>query len=1229
MSPELQPEPWLVYIDKSNNDDDTKAFYKLPNGGGGGHVVAGNIPVTMRNKIFWSCSHDWFVIMHTPESDCTLVNPRTMETFSLPNLTAVTDVIACAVLRSNLISSGVFVVLMTCDDRQSKKVNFVFCKLGDESWTEQDDVQGARCICQDYYPDVENLPKFAAMGSFGGELYVLSCCCKTECIKRAFFPKQSLVQCSPTELMIVEVYANEYREDIGVFDNNCRAVELYKVNLQDRVWTRLETLPQDSAVFIGSHPSNILLCNGGGESNVYFMQPDDRYLYAYDVRERSITVSLPSPDVKHDVLQAVWMPPLCSLSSSVVDVGDDDVEMHQSDTIVVSEDRWCNIPIHLLVYIQSLLFGADRCCFRRVCRTWQLAFSGEATSTNKMGSHGFPMLIHIGNNEVGIFDPITNSGSTFSAPELIGGVIRCSKNGWLLVTQGSCGGNIFFYNPFTKERIDLPNLGSYDFEGITFTLPPTSSQCMIFGYSISSPVVKIKYLHRGRPAWQTREVGIDTIGSYESYSNPFFQGGKFYVTQKARNYDSTSKPCSSMKTTNVVDCDGRLLLVSTGHLGRFVRVSEFDEDTKVWKKLDNLEDEILFVSSGGSCGVSCKGAEISGLGNKVFLDRFNGEDGVFYSLATNRTDRSIEGDLFIVSKAKDVRGTPGGGAVVGIVSHCCKNIFKLHIDVSIGSVGLLDLNLRKPDRYQEGIKNALFHKLSLVQFSPTELMIVEIYSSVYSEDKGVFDNDCRGVELYTVDLQHKVWTRLQTLPRHSTVFVGTHGNNILLCNGTTVRGGGGNTVYFLQLNDRYLYAYDVQERSITVSLPWPDVSIDVHKLRAVWLPPLSSLKSSSTYTLVNDADVDTEMSDTVVVVSEDRWCKLPIHLLSYIQSLLFGADRCYFRLVCKTWQLAFNEKAMTTTNMGAGHGFPMLLHIGNNDQVGIFDPITNSRGTLPAPDLTRGVVIIRSSNHGWLLVTEGSHGRNIFFYNPFTKQRIDLPNLPSRQYEFEGIAFTSPPTSSDCMVFGYKISSRFVNLGYLYRGCNTWQSHRIGIDTFGGHKSYANPVYHRGKFCFIPKQRNPDSTTSEACSLMRRTNVVECDGRLLLVATGHLGRFVQVFELNEDDMVAIDELVQVYEVNTVLKKLECLEDKMLFLSTTGSTLSATCKGLEISGLGNKVFLDRFNGEDGVFYSLATRKFHTFWSGYESHDWCDTKEYTHSDWIKPNFEMHTKEQLQWV
>ncbi|CAL1407346.1 unnamed protein product [Linum trigynum] len=483
---------------------------------------------------------------------------------------------------------------------------------------------------------------------------------------------------------------------------------------------------------------------------------------------------------------------------------------------------------------------------------------------------------------------------------------------------------------------------------------------------------------------------------------------------------------------------------------------------------------------------------------------------------------------------------------------CCQSLVKFqfgrdHDDHDRCYLRLLDLNVRKPNQTHHFIRTRATICYSMVQCSPTELIVVEVhYGDEFLVGDSTTDVGCMGLELYKVNLRAQVCGRMESLPGESAIFLGASDHNTVFykiprddLDSGRVRW---NTIYFTERNDKYLYAYDVQERSVSVSLPCPDVKCDYGGPYWIQLPVnWSSMNDPQQLQAVASED-DSPNRETPSIEANkiasklqimkrgggvrDWWSDLLNDILYEIQSLLFGADRCYFRLACKTWKSSFSnstsESGYRSAKLQKIHQFPILMHIGNDGElVNFFNPIMNSTHTLPLLGLTGA--IIRCSKDGWLLITQGSTGGRT---EQSTSKVIDLARKPS--------------------------------------------------------------------------------------AVKRTSQLIECEGKLLSVCTGHIGKPLEVYEMNQESMAWED--------------VGSLDDTMLFLSYT-CLLSAT-SGVQISGLGNKVFLDRFSGKDGVFYSLKTRKFHTFWSGYNSNDWCGTKKYTNCAWIVPNLETHKKGELQW-
>lgn len=84
----------------------------------------------------------------------------------------------------------------------------------------------------------------------------------------------------------------------------------------------------------------------------------------------------------------------------------------------------------------------------------------------------------------------------------------------------------------------------------------------------------------------------------------------------------------------------------------------------------------------------------------------------------------------------------------------------------------------------------------------------------------------------------------------------------------------------------------------------------------------------------------------------------------------------------------------------------------DNGTYKVLDPYTKTEYELHVPDLS-GCLILASKG-GWLFV-KGKPSPYFYFVNPFTKERRKASQLPDH-YPF-GAAFSSPPTSSDCIVF--------------------------------------------------------------------------------------------------------------------------------------------------------------------------------------------------------------------
>ncbi|KAH7867208.1 hypothetical protein Vadar_030447 [Vaccinium darrowii] len=348
------------------------------------------------------------------------------------------------------------------------------------------------------------------------------------------------------------------------------------------------------------------------------------------------------------------------------------------------------------------------------------------------------------------------------------------------------------------------------------------------------------------------------------------------------------------------------------------------------------------------------------------------------------------------------------------------------------------------------------------------------------------------------------------------------------------------------------------------------------------------------------------------------WSTLPTDLLRLICSHLLPDDFHRFHCVCKTWKLIPPLPVPCPSQCPIPQSqWLMFYHGFNRKELNFFHPLYKDTYRMDIPELSGA--FLRYSKDGWLLMSRGN--RSVFFFNPFSKEKIDLPDLPHHYY-FTSISFSSAPTSLDCMVFAINACFDDLYFSVISRGQEQWTWCRTtGKRVF--YQSQTSPVfYNELVYClgedgtlgvFNPKDFswkdlkrpvNPYSSVDESY-------LMECDGKLLAVFVGKRGRGVSVYTLDDSKMA--------------WERVYNLGNKMLFVSRAVS-FSAT-KAVE--AMANKIYFPRFCGKDGVFFSLATCRFESFGSCLSRKDLSNMKELVHCCWIEPTMKTHCEEDLNWL
>ncbi|GLT38287.1 hypothetical protein SLA2020_125450 [Shorea laevis] len=237
---------------------------------------------------------------------------------------------------------------------------------------------------------------------------------------------------------------------------------------------------------------------------------------------------------------------------------------------------------------------------------------------------------------------------------------------------------------------------------------------------------------------------------------------------------------------------------------------------------------------------------------------------------------------------------------------------------------------------------------------------------------------------------------------------------------------------------------------------------------------------------------------------ESCWSNLHIEILCVIKSHLFGSDRIRFHTVCKAWSsvpsqlewLSSWEPEKIPTEI---FQFPFLMFLGRNTSVcNFFNPLANTTYSKLSPDLANAKIWF--SKDGWLLMTQGDV--SIMFFNPFTNEKIHLPDLPMKEHKCNMICFSSHPTSHNCRVLAVRIKSvNFIKMLHCL-------SHHGKLHIFDPGKVNTEDLWIVLDEVKIPPNRGR----------IKRCYLTVCAEELVAVFEGHVGKTVEVFKLDRSAM---------------------------------------------------------------------------------------------------------------
>jgi hypothetical protein len=207
-----------------------------------------------------------------------------------------------------------------------------------------------------------------------------------------------------------------------------------------------------------------------------------------------------------------------------------------------------------------------------------------------------------------------------------------------------------FFNPFTKEVLPLPfgyNEPIWNIRCFGMSHSPTSYDCVIVELNdrYERSTTRTAFVHclserRCRLIrCEDEKFPIFNVG-------PTFHNGIFYFLNVTGNLavmevigeeiswkilEKPQAPCRSQFNNYLVECDDNLLSIFENPFAKGVQVFKLNEDTMTWMTVKSLKNHMLFIGKTSFSVV----ANIPGMENKIYFNRFYGQSVVFYSLETN------------------------------------------------------------------------------------------------------------------------------------------------------------------------------------------------------------------------------------------------------------------------------------------------------------------------------------------------------------------------------------------------------------------------------------------------------------------------------------------------------------------------------------------------------------------------------------------------------------------
>ncbi|XVF70671.1 hypothetical protein PTKIN_Ptkin11bG0181200 [Pterospermum kingtungense] len=419
------------------------------------------------------------------------------------------------------------------------------------------------------------------------------------------------------------------------------------------------------------------------------------------------------------------------------------------------------------------------------------------------------------------------------------------------------------------------------------------------------------------------------------------------------------------------------------------------------------------------------------------------------------------------------------------------------------------------------------------------------------------------IEIFGLDSLTMEWSQVKS-SKDRAFFFSMNSYYAISCaaNKSGIEGG---FVYFSSGTDKILYFFNIEDRSISIRLPFKNF---LPRTTPFWFKPDSrSVKKKTEVSQIIRREVKRGGEEKQIETS------LKLKSRSFHPWLMF-ADKG-------------NGRALHTfiaPNLGGRH----MMNI--PESIIDFD--------------------IRYSKEGWLLMSSKVEGDLMFFYNPSRKNLIPVPprTLWDANHSF---GFSRSPTSpAGCIIVGISMGLfSYLNLSRDEQWHQEWRD-----DDPYFTPTHTSPVYFNEAFYFLGQEGNLGvlwfeesndellyhwdilETPTNPCDSFDQSYLLECDGNIFAVSVDNLGEDIGVYKLNKTTMAW-------HKVRDI--------GKYMFFVSSSSSFSMVAK---TPGMGNKIYFPKIKGKEIVYYCLRTGKYGSFGSKQEAANFYSTTEYLCSAWI---------------